>query len=72
MGMMVLNNNSDLYSYLLALAKILERRLAHELSAEVRRAAQQATGLSTEFLGESLIALTHLSERENGILTSDE
>ncbi|MFZ0609472.1 MAG: hypothetical protein WAM75_17545 [Xanthobacteraceae bacterium] len=67
-----LASNTDLYEYLLALGNLLADRGSQQLAEGVRFAARQGTGLSTEFLGESLIALRRVSVEENGILRSHE
>ena len=66
-----LEDNAALHRYLGALADRLDARSRPSLAA-VLRSAKQATGLSTEFLGESLIALRNVLEGENGALTSVE
>lgn len=63
----------ELYEYLLSLATILKERKMDELSEAVRFAsAHAASNISTEFLGESRIALRRVSNEENGILTNEE
>jgi hypothetical protein len=63
-----LNSNTDLYNYLLSLSNLLADRGSPQLAESVRFAARQSTGLSTEFLGESRIALKAVLDKEKGIL----
>ena len=66
-----LSNNAELYQYLLSLSKALEERNAKELAEIVTHASRMAvSNISTEFLGESRIALRKLINEERGILTS--
>lgn len=67
-----LSNNQELYKYLLDLTAKLENRNAVELSKTVASAGRHASGMSTEFLGESRIALRRVLEKENGILIVQE
>ncbi len=67
-----LSGNRDLYDYLLCLASELKQRGSTALSEAVAFAAAQASSLSTEFLGESRIALRRVSKEENGVLTKPE
>ena len=55
------SSNSDLYGYLVELGDTLERRGSLAAAATVRSATRQATSLSTEFLGESLLALREVA-----------
>ena len=64
--MKVLSDNKDLYEYWLFLSLIFKQRGAEELDKIVERAIGNAASLSTEFLGESRIALTHIKNEENG------
>ncbi len=66
------SSNRDLYEYLLSLAAELKKRKFDELSEAVAFASCQAAGLSTEFLGESRIALRRVLEEAGGILTDQE
>jgi hypothetical protein len=69
----LLSNNADLYQYLQFLSKTLEDRHAKELGEAVDHASRTAAGnISTEFLGESRIALRRLIKEEHGILTNQE
>jgi len=70
--MIKLSNNTQLYHYLLSLAKRLEGTAAAPLEPQLRFAASQGTSLSTEFLGESLIALRMVLKEEGGVLESNE
>jgi len=64
----ILTSNTDLYDYLLSLADLLEGRGSLKLAASLRLAARQTTSLSTEFLGESRIALKAVIDSDNGLL----
>jgi hypothetical protein len=66
--MNTLSNNTELYQYLVVLAERLAQRGAQPLSDAVRRAAGHASGLSTEFLGESRTALRRVLAEEDGAL----
>ena len=57
MGNGPLASNTELHAYLLQTAEALTRLGQNEAAKKVRSAADQGTGLSTEFLGESRIAL---------------
>ena len=59
--MKILSDNRELYEYLLFWVEELKRRNLAELSEAVAFASRQASGMSTEFLGESRIALRRLS-----------
>jgi hypothetical protein len=65
-------NNADLYGYLVSLTSELRKRGAAELSDVIAFASFQAPSMSTEFLGESRIALRHVLNKETGILTEGE
>jgi hypothetical protein len=52
-----LSSNTELHSYLLRTAEELQRIGLNEQAESIRNAAAQGMGLSTEFLGESRIAL---------------
>ena len=68
-----LSNHAELYQYLVFLGKTLEERHAEELREVVAHASRTATGnVSTEFLGESRIALRRVIKEEHGILTNPE
>ena len=67
-----LKSNSELYQYLVHLVSQLRTRGATDLADSIEFASQQASGISTEFLGESRIALRKLLEKEHGILTGTE
>ena len=70
--MIKLENNEALQEYLVSLAKRLEATSAAPLASYLHFAARQAPGLSTEFLGESLIALKKVLDGEAGVLASSE
>ena len=63
-----LSSNTELHSYLLSLADLLANRGSPALASSVRFAARQGAALSTEFLGESRIALRHVLKTEGGLL----
>ena len=67
-----LKSNSDLYRYLVFLHTQLRERGAADLAVFIESASRQASGMSTEFLGESRIALRHLLDKEQGVLTEAE
>jgi uncharacterized protein related to proFAR isomerase len=67
-----LENNAELYRYLLLLVSQLRDRGASDLATLVESANRQASGMSTEFLGESRIALRQLLVKEKDILTEAE
>jgi len=68
-----LSSNSELYEYLQSLSKLLRERQAKELSEAVAHASETSAGnLSTEFLGESRMALKRLLKKEHGVLNSEE
>jgi hypothetical protein len=67
-----LSGNKELHEYLLALVVALNERGAAALSESVQRAADQAAGMSTEFLGEARIALRSLMEYPQATLTESE
>jgi hypothetical protein len=67
-----LASNADLYEYLSLLGDLLASRGSQQLAETVRFAAKQRTGLSTEFLGESRIALRAVLDAEKGLLRPQE
>ena len=69
---MSLSSNQALYDYLVRLARHLNDRGATELSAAAAAASRQAASMSTEFLGESRIALRRILEGEKGVLSAAE
>jgi hypothetical protein len=64
-----LSSNGELYEYLSGLARELKSLRRGELSEAVSFASRQASGMSTEFLGESRIALQRVLDEENGALS---
>lgn len=70
--MNVLKSNAELYQYLLSLVSQLRNRGALDLADPIESASRQASGISTEFLGESRIALRQLLDRGRGVLTETE
>lgn len=71
-AMSILLSNEQLYDYLRSLSSDLGKRGLRELSDSLLSATRQASGISTEFLGESRIALRHVLKRERGGLTDQE
>ena len=69
---MKLSNNTELYQYLLHLSAILQARDAKQLGEAVVRASKCSAGMSTEFLGESRIALRQVLKKGAGLLTTQE
>jgi LPS O-antigen subunit length determinant protein (WzzB/FepE family) len=67
-----LRDNRELYDYLLSLTSVLRQRGREVLSERVAFASAQASGLSTEFLGESRIALRQVWKEEDHVLTEEE
>jgi hypothetical protein len=57
---------------MLRLADVLVERGSHVLANRIRGAAEQASGMSTEFLGESRIALDQILAAEAGALNPQE
>jgi hypothetical protein len=66
---MKLSSNRQLYDYLVSLSAELKIRGADELSSVTASAAHHAWGMSTEFLGESRIALRRVLQEEGGGLS---
>ena len=52
-----LSDNADLYRFLLEIEHTLRRGGSDKLAEAVKTASRHAAGMSTEFLGESRIAL---------------
>jgi hypothetical protein len=67
--MKVFSNNAELYQYLFELSAKLTERSAKELSEVVSHASRCSAGMSTEFLGESRIALRRVLTEEQGALS---
>jgi hypothetical protein len=67
-----LTSNTDLHAYLLSLKDLLAGRGSQELAESIGFAAKQGAGLGTEFLGESLIALRTVLDKECGVLRCHE
>jgi len=59
-----LNSNSDLYDYLERVQSYLRDHGAFDLADSVKRAMQQASSLSTEFLGEARLVLLKVLEAD--------
>jgi hypothetical protein len=70
---MKLSSNRELYDYLILLAGELENRGAHELAEGVRTASKTAPSIpTTEFLGESRIALRRVDQEGSQVLKEAE
>ena len=69
---MHLANNQELYNYLVRLAQYLKERDAIQLSDVVTRASRQASSLSSDFLGESRIALRRVLSEGTDVLEASE
>ena len=67
-----LSNNSELYEYMLGFEAKLRVHGSVDLADAVEGASRQASGLSTEFLGESRIALRRVSIQGQSVLTEQE
>ena len=70
--MKTLSSNRDLYDYLLYLSSELKQRGSKALSEAVAFASSQGSSSSTEFLGESRVALRRVLNEENGTLSNQE
>ncbi len=70
--MTVLSSNRELYEYLRLLAMQLKARGSNELAQIVEVALGNASSLSTEFLGESRLALRQVRDRGQSVLSSQE
>jgi hypothetical protein len=66
------SSNRELYEYLVSFSLELKRRGILGLSDAVDFAIAQASSSSTEFLGETRIALRRILSEENGSLTAQE
>jgi hypothetical protein len=64
-----LASNADLHQYLLQTAESLARTGLTAQADQLRRAAAQGAGLSTEFLGESKIALDEVLRTAGSAMT---
>lgn len=69
---MQLANNRELYDYMVSLRKKLIERGAQTLAQTVMQASRHFSGMSTEFLGESRIALREVAKAEGGVLDRTE
>jgi hypothetical protein len=65
-------NNQQLFDYLLGLSSKLKKRGLLELSETVEVAIGNASSISTEFLGESRIALRQVLQRGKDVLNGKE
>jgi hypothetical protein len=63
------SSNQELYEYLVRLVSELKTAGADKLAEAVAFAVDQASGISTEFLGESRVAVRQVLSQENGALT---
>ena len=70
--MRFLRNNQQLFDYLINLNLELKKRGLLELSEVVNLAIGTASSISTEFLGESRIALGEVLRKGSGALTEQE
>jgi len=70
--MKTLSSNRELYDYLVVLALELKQRGLASLGEAVDFACGQASSSSTEFLGESGLALRRVVTEENGVLTAQQ
>jgi hypothetical protein len=70
--MKVFSNNRELYEFLVHLRTVLSGKGAVHLSRIVESAMRQASALSTEFLGESRVALRTVINEQRGILTAEQ
>jgi len=68
----LLSSNADLYSYLGRLRQMLADRGANDLAEAVGKALRFAAGMTTEFLGESRIALSMVQHAKNNPLDQSE
>lgn len=69
---MYFSKNEDLYNYLFSLITILKERGRDDLSKQIEFATKQAASGSTEFLGESRIAIKEVLLKADGILNQNE
>ena len=69
---MELSSNLALHEYLISLASLLESRNAQVLARAVHFAIAQSSASSTEFLGESRIALKKVSTDGSAFLSPEE
>jgi hypothetical protein len=67
-----LADNKQLYEYLLFLSAELKSRGSNEMSELLTDASHHVAGMSTEFLGESRIALRRVSREAGSRLTERE
>jgi hypothetical protein len=67
--MMRVASNQALHDYLARLAESLQERGAESMAEVIAAAARQAAGLSTEFLGESRIALEQVLNSNQPVLS---
>lgn len=70
--MRTFSSNRELYDYLLSLSSELKQRGASALSESVEFAIAQASSSSTEFVGESRIALRRVLHEEHGVLSGSQ
>lgn len=70
--MKTLSNNAEFYQYLSRLSATLEERDAKQLGEAVVHASKCSAGMSTEFLGESRIALRQVLKKGARVLTTQE
>ena len=70
--MIILSSNEELLAYLLSLAGVLDEVGLKVEAEDIRFAARQGAGLSTEFLGESLLAMRRVSVAVHRALGSEQ
>ena len=69
MNSLYLNNNDDLYRYLVALAGELRERGKCGASSQVTLASQFAFGSASEFLDQAMVALSSVQAECKDVLT---
>jgi hypothetical protein len=67
-----LSSNADLHRFLLELEQALRQQGSDDLADLVKTASRHAAGMSTEFLGESRIALKEVLRRGVGVLSQQD
>ena len=72
LDMKTLSNNTELLQYLVQLSATLKERDAKQLGEIVVHASKCSAGMSTEFLGESRIALRQVLKKTKRVLTAQE
>jgi hypothetical protein len=67
-----ISSHHDLHEYMTSLSAALKERGLRDMSDTIDFAVAQASMVTTEFPGESRIALRHILKVENGTLTGEE